>query len=583
VNGRRRVLVLYRTHDPHPLRVAVARHLHVLEHTRSPFDVFYYDAQHRVPGWLRGLGIHAVILHPTFLGMRWSELFPLWKRKTAWLGDLQCPKIALPQDDYDGSEILDDWLFELGVTDVFSVFGDDKRALLYPLMHERARFHKCLTGYIDDAVAAQCRERLAPLSERPLDLVYRAARLPYRFGRQGQLKHDVGTVVGDRAPWHGLSCDISTRPADAIFGEAWLDFLMSGRAVIGCESGASALDRRGEIQAAIDSMLQQQPSLSFAEVSARLPAGWDDYEFFTVGPRHFEAVITQTAQVLVEGRYDGILEPNRHYLPLRRDFSNLDEVLERVKDRELLDELVEQAYEDVYLSGAYSYRRFAAQLEAVLDEAGPVQLVVGAGPPVAWPVAERAVALERALDARRPQFIGRFLASPRSTLTKGLAAVRLTLSSPRTRRLLLDYLGNRDVRRQISPQNVIADLIRLDLLRRRSADSMRFAVTPLLEDDGRRLLLRSRAHDVRADADTAELTQIEVALRAGRIEAIVWDHSDVGDEVVLPGAGGRRIKVGHAYPFQALVVLGRRFPDHAADALSPILRPNGVTGGLKKA
>jgi len=102
---------------------------------------------------------------------------------------------------------------------------------------------------------------------------------------------------------------------------------MSGRAVIGAESGSSVLDARGEIQRRIGRLLAEQPGLSFEEVDAQMPDGWDSYAFFAMSPRHLEAVITKTAQVLVEGRYSGVLEPGRHYIPLRRDLANLDEAL----------------------------------------------------------------------------------------------------------------------------------------------------------------------------------------------------------------------------------------------------------------
>ena len=36
----------------------------------------------------------------------------------SWLAGLDVPKVALPQDDYDHAELLDEWLAELRVTDV---------------------------------------------------------------------------------------------------------------------------------------------------------------------------------------------------------------------------------------------------------------------------------------------------------------------------------------------------------------------------------------------------------------------------------------------------------------------------------
>jgi hypothetical protein len=82
-------------------------------------------------------------------------------------------------------------------------------------------------------------------------------------------------------------------------------------------------------------------------------------------------VVTRTAQVLVEGEYDGVLEPMRHYLPIRRDLSNLDEVLAMIRDHELLEKITAHAYDEVYLSGRYSYARFAEMLDAVLASASP--------------------------------------------------------------------------------------------------------------------------------------------------------------------------------------------------------------------
>jgi hypothetical protein len=275
---------------------------------------------------------------------------------------LRCPKVALPQDEYDHAAVLDEWLHELGATSIYSCFGPEQRAILYPLLEHRAAFHDTLTGFIDEDAAAALAGRVAPHSRRRWDIVYRARNLPYWFGSHGQLKHRIAEAVQHRARGLGLSTDISTRPEDTIYGHEWLEFLMSGRAVIGCESGSSVLDARGEIRRRIRRLLAEQPDLKFEEVDAQMPAGWDSYTFFAISPRHLEAVITKTAQVLVEGSYSGVLEAERHYIPLRRDFGNLDEALERLRDVEAVQAMAERAYEDVYLSGRNNLGVLAEQL-----------------------------------------------------------------------------------------------------------------------------------------------------------------------------------------------------------------------------
>ena len=64
-----------------------------------------------------------MILHTTFLGLRWIEGFDRRRRRSEWIAELQCPKIALPQDDYDHAAVLDGWLSELGVDVVFTAAG----------------------------------------------------------------------------------------------------------------------------------------------------------------------------------------------------------------------------------------------------------------------------------------------------------------------------------------------------------------------------------------------------------------------------------------------------------------------------
>ena len=158
---------------------------------------------------------------------------------------------------------------------------------------------------------------------RDVDIVYRARNLPYHVGHHGQLKHEIAQIVEPAARALGLRTDISTDIRDTKYGDAWFEFLASGRCVIGTESGSSALDPVGAIRRFEAEWRPSHPDATFEEFSALQEPGWDDYDFTAISPRLFEAAQTKTAQLLVEGDYDGILEPETHYFPLRADFSNL--------------------------------------------------------------------------------------------------------------------------------------------------------------------------------------------------------------------------------------------------------------------
>jgi hypothetical protein len=78
----------------------------------------------------------------------------------------------------------------------------------------------------------------------------------------------------------------------------------------------------------------------------------------------------RACQILFEGRYSGVMQPGIHYIPLRKDFSNLDEVLRLFRDPRVRRELTENAHRDMIASGNYSYRRFIEGFDRDLIEAG---------------------------------------------------------------------------------------------------------------------------------------------------------------------------------------------------------------------
>jgi hypothetical protein len=327
-----------------------------------------YNATQGAPSWLRHFKPDAVILHTTFLGLRWIEGFDRRRRRSEWIAELKCPKIALPQDDYDHAAVLDGWLAELGVDVVFTPL-EEHAATLLPITSQRAQIKKALTGYVDDE-AVRSRPRPSPLESRALHVVYRATELPYWYGRHGQLKHRIGIAAAEEAERQGLRTDISMRPDDAVIGERWLEFLASGRSVVGAEGGSSVLDSTGEVRRAVVEELQSQPGLTFEQLSERMPSGWNARPMVALSPRHLEAALTGTAQLLVEGQYDDVLEPGRHFLPLKADFSDLPAALSETRDPRRLQQLADTAYEEICLSGRYSYQRLLEEIDASLRGLG---------------------------------------------------------------------------------------------------------------------------------------------------------------------------------------------------------------------
>ena len=138
----------------------------------------------------------------------------------------------------------------------------------------------------------------------------------------------IGQRFLDDAERHGLRCDISWREEDRLYGDAWVRFLVSCRAVLGAESGASVCDFTGDIQRRVEAHVRQSPDTSFAELR-RLYFATEDgrIRMNPISPRCFEAAAARTLMVLYPGEYGGILRPGEHYVALNKDHSNIDEVV----------------------------------------------------------------------------------------------------------------------------------------------------------------------------------------------------------------------------------------------------------------
>ena len=57
-----------------------------------------------------------------------------------------------------------------------------------------------------------------------------------------------------------------------------------------------------------------------------------------------EAMGTKTINILVDGDYGPLLKPDEHYIPLKKNFSNFEECIEKVKDKNYFYKITENSY-----------------------------------------------------------------------------------------------------------------------------------------------------------------------------------------------------------------------------------------------
>jgi hypothetical protein len=147
-----------------------------------------------------------------------------------------------------------------------------------------------------------------------------------------------------------------------------LQFLRACRFSIGTESGASVVDFDGTIKKRCQQYLRQHPNADFEEVSAALFADVDGKTAVqTISPRLFEAAAFENTLILHEGRYEDMIKPDVHYISVKKDYSNVDEVVRRMKDRAFCAMLARNARKDLIDSKQYNYAAFVERFDTILE------------------------------------------------------------------------------------------------------------------------------------------------------------------------------------------------------------------------
>lgn len=239
--------------------------------------------------------------------------------------------------------------------------------------------------------------RNKPVEARPIDLGARSFRYPVYLGDDE--RNRVYDLFADLGPAAGMRVDIANdRRLDR---DEWANFLNNCRGTIGSEAGTWYLERDdrtaleirdflrmrskgtviqadGWLHAAIRRLpygikanlkiLQQYLPLrheafdmserDFAEIQARFFATKPRCPAYSkcISSRHFEAAATGTCQILVHGRYNDILKPDKHFIPIKADFSDAPEAIARFRDPTERDRVAAAAHDLVHDSHTYRHR-----------------------------------------------------------------------------------------------------------------------------------------------------------------------------------------------------------------------------------
>ncbi len=540
----------------------------------SRHDILLFNPLGLRESWFLNLGeFDVVVIHYSLAVIYDHYLSPDIRNKIKNFSGL---KIQFIQDDYRQVDQYAEAMRFLGIHVLFTLYPQDK----IPCVWDERRLPgvvkiNSLAGYVPDNLIGLS---VPPLDERPIDVGYRGRTVPYWLGKLSQEKAWIGEGFLERAGPFGLKCDIAWREHDRIYGQDWPKFISSCKAMLGTESGASITDLDGSVEKATKEYLAQHPQADFWEVYKSVLEPYEgNVPINVVSPRVFECAALRTAMVLFPGRYSHVLQPWVHYIPLAKDFSNMAEVVENLRDTEFLRNMTERAYTDLITSGRYSYRAFIDEFDEVVCQYGKPHGRLFK--PNYWLAKlEKGVRIPTISSVHVDLFL------------KFALALWLTLSNKGLRLLFWKYLWSRDLQKKAALHRLLEDFLRLVIIWQAQTGNLTagepFRVSVRYDPDTQWLILTSW----RINSDNPSEVACQSAhkttllrknlwpticakLRAQEVKAIIWEHISE----IVPYALSRSLWLvfntwrPKYYTFDPLLEIAHQFPNLTLDVLLPLL------------
>lgn len=345
----------------------VREHIHAIK-AHSRFHVWEVNSDLGFPSGLRRIHPTVVMLHYSLFA---TGGYSLSKRMRDWVRSCDAFKVAFFQDEFYFCRNRFEFVNEVGIDLIYTHVHPEAIPDVWGRYTPRSRAVFNYPGYVDSAMVQAAGRFARPDAERDIDVGYRGRPLQPYMGSGSLEKVAIGERFKELAGATPLHADIDTSERGRIYGNDWYRFLGRCRAVLGVESGTSYLDLDDEVYRDYRARLADGRPVTLEALQQGPLGRWDhNYSYRTISPRHFEAAAFRICQVMFEGEYSGVLQPMVHYVPLKKDFSNFDEVVGLISDPSVRGQIVENAHRDLIRSGAYSYGRFVAGVDEDLIAAG---------------------------------------------------------------------------------------------------------------------------------------------------------------------------------------------------------------------
>ena len=272
--------------------------------------------------------------------LKYSVFFHL----TNFLKDYSGNKFAFIQDEYYDTNLMKIFLEIININTFFTCIPKEHISKIYNNLNNTG-FVWNLTGYVPDYNF----DRI-PIKDRTCDVFYRGRELHYWYGDLGQDKMNIGKYMKKYCDKFNLISNIDWDGNNCIYGSDWFKILGNSKVTLATESGTTIFDIDNTIVRDINIALEETPNRGHQNGYSKPPKF--SYEKIKemvylkknevpnmgqVSPKMVESIMLGNVLVMYEGYYyPGIFIPDVHYIVLKKDYSNIEDVINKINDNDFL-------------------------------------------------------------------------------------------------------------------------------------------------------------------------------------------------------------------------------------------------------
>ena len=275
-------------------------------------------------------------------------------------------KILICQDEYDYIKERNNFINFTNINIVLTCCPNkESKDKIYYNVNKNVKFINILTGYTNKLKGYKL------IKDKKIDIFYRGRLLNPSYGELGFLKYEIGEIIKKYAKNEKLNLDIDSRDCMRL-KESWINTLSNSKITLATPSGCNVLNKpiincnMMNNDLVKDNMYSVYNRKIFEQFRIKHNIK-EDLNFEQISPKMFEAIALGTVLIMYEGQYSNILIPNVHFIELKRDHSNINDIIEKIKDDDYLQNIADKAYNDIIKKKKYSYKKFVRLIDYIVS------------------------------------------------------------------------------------------------------------------------------------------------------------------------------------------------------------------------